>query len=574
MLGDFRRVSHGRLAGVRDSPGEVEMSRRASRAICGVLLGTLLVLSGCGAREPATKGAPPTVRLLTEAQYRNIIADVFGKQIEVAGRFDPIVRTEGLLAVGAGLATVTPSGVERYVALARSIAKQALASPNRELLVPCRPVAKDAEDPVCARQFLGTTGRYLFRRAITEEELAAVVNLAGDAARARRDFHAGLEIGLQSLLASPDFLFVTENATRDPRTGALKLDGPSRATRLSFFLWNSMPDEALLQAAEQGRLDDAPGVEAQVERMLRSPRIEHGVRALFTDMWALDDFATLEKDPTLFPAFGLAAANDAREQVLRTLVDTLLVRDADYREVFTTRKTFMTGALGIVYRVPVSMPGEWSPFEFERDDPRVGVQTQLAFLALHSHAGKSSPTLRGKAVRELLLCQRVPDPPSTVNFDRFNDPASPGKTARARLQVHSTEPSCAGCHRLMDPIGLALENFDGAGQWRDDENGESIDIAGELNGTRFADTAGLGAALADDPAAPACLVRRTYSYALGRAVQRNERKFMTYLDAQFARDRYRLPALLRRIATSEAFLKVSTPALQTAGSAAREGSAS
>ena len=169
----------------------------------------------------------------------------------------------------------------------------------------------------------------------------------------------------------------------------------------------------------------------------------------------------VEIDPSLFKPEDkgvvedliVAAANDAREQTLRTLVDALLVREADYREIFTNRKTFMTGALGIVYRVPVDAPGEWTPFEFDRDDPRAGIQTQLGFLALHSHAGKSSPTLRGKAVRELLLCQRVPDPPSTVNFDRFNDPASPGKTARARLKVHSTEPSCAGCHRLMDPIG-------------------------------------------------------------------------------------------------------------------------
>jgi len=158
-----------------------------------------------------------------------------------------------------------------------------------------------------------------------------------------------------------------------------------------------------------------------------------------------------------------------------------------------------------------------------------------------------------------------------VNFDRFNDPASPGKTARARLQVHSTEPSCAGCHRLMDPIGLALENFDGAGQWRERENGEPIDVRGEINGVAFDDPAGLGAALADDPAAPACLVRRSYSYALGRPIERNERKFLSYLDASFARDGYRLRSLLRRIATSEAFFKVTTQPMQVARGQSSEG---
>ena len=536
---------------------------------CAVVL--LVGLAGCGSREPNTKGAPPTVRLLTESQYRNIIADVFGRQIEVAGRFDPVVRTEGLLAVGAGLATVTPSGVERYVALARSIAQQVVAAPNRDLLLPCKPIDPQLADQKCASEFLTRTGRLLFRRALSATEIAAASDLATTGAREQHDFYAGLALGLQSLLAAPDFLFVTETVRDDPRSQTVQLDGLSRASRLALFLWNSMPDENLLQAAERGELDSAAGVERQVERMLDSPRLESGVRAMFTDLWALDDFVTLEKDPTLFPAFGLAAANDAREQTLRTLVDALLVREADYREIFTNRKTFMTGALGIVYRVPVDAPGEWTPFEFDRDDPRAGIQTQLGFLALHSHAGKSSPTLRGKAVRELLLCQRVPDPPSTVNFDRFNDPASPGKTARARLQVHSTEPSCAGCHRLMDPIGLALENFDGAGQWRERENGEPIDARGEINGVAFDDPAGLGAALADDPAAPACLVRRSYSYALGRPIARNERKFLSYLDASFARDGYRLRSLLRRIATSEAFFKVTTQPMQVARGERSEG---
>ena len=550
------------------------MNRSLHRAFASFAVVVLIALGGCGSREPTTKGAPPTMRLLTESQYRNIIADVFGRQIEVAGRFDPLVRTEGLLAVGAGLATVTPSGVERYVALARSIAQQVVATSNRDLLLPCKPVDAQQPDQKCAGEFFARTGRLLFRRTLSPAEIGAVVDLATAGSRAQQDFYAGLALGLQSMLASPDFLFVTETVRDDPRSKSVQLDGLSRASRLAFFLWNSMPDENLLQAAERGELDSSAGVARQVERMLDSPRLEAGVRAMFTDLWALDDFATLEKDPTLFPAFSLAAANDAREQTLRTLVDALLVREADYREIFTNRKTFMTGALGIVYRVPVEAPGEWTPFEFDRDDPRAGIQTQLGFLALHSHAGKSSPTLRGKAVRELLLCQRVPDPPSTVNFDRFNDPTSPGKTARARLQVHSTEPSCAGCHRLMDPIGLALENFDGAGQWREHENGERIDVRGELNGIAFDDPAGLGAALAEDPAAPACLVRRSYSYALGRPIERNERKFLSYLDASFSRDGYRLRSLLRRIATSEAFFKVTTSPLQVARGESLEGPAS
>jgi len=538
------------------------MRPTAKLAVLGMLCAVLV--AACGSNEPQTRGGPPTLRLLTEAQYRNIIRDTFGSQVVVAGRFDPIVRIEGLLAVGAGRATVTPSGVERYIALARSVAEQVVAPGNRELLIPCTPTAPQAHDPQCAELFLRSAGRYLMRRALTDEELASYQRIAAAAAAANSDFHAGLSYALQAMLASPDFLFVAENVVDGP-DGTPRLDGYSRATRLSLFLWNSGPDEALLAAAERGELDDARGIRRQVERMMESTRLEAGVRAFFTDMLALDDFQTLEKDTNLYPAFSLAVANDAREQVLRTLTDLLLVRDGDYRDIFTTRNTFMTGSLGLVYRVPAASPSAgWVPFEFAEGDPRAGIQTQLSFVALHSHPGKSSPTLRGKAIRELLLCQRVPDPPGSVNFDLFNDPNAPGKTARDRLIRHSTDPSCSGCHKLMDPIGLALENFDGAGQQRLYENGELIDTSGEINGIAFTDSAGLGDALRDDPAAPACLVRRVYTYAAGRPIQRSERQLLNHFEDEFAGEGYRLRELIREVATSDALYAVSQPRLRTA----------
>lgn len=539
------------------------MSRKQTLLRSAALVLVAVLLGACS-REPPASGGPATVRRLTEAQYRNIIADVFGPQIVVAGRFDPIVRTDGLLAVGAGRASITPSGVERFVSLARSIAQQVVAPGNRELLIHCEPAAPDRADAPCAEQFLAATARLLYRRKATAEDIAVPLRLANEAAVGRQDFYAGLAYGLQALLSAPDFLFIAENAVADAADKKrLQLDGYSRASRLSFMLWNSTPDELLLAAAERGELDDAAEVERQVERLMESPRFEGGVRAFFTDMLSLDDFATLEKDTVLFPAFSLAAAQDSKEQVLRTLVDELLVRDSDYRDLFTTRRTFMTNPLGMVYRVPAAKPAGWAPFEFEADDPRAGIQTMLSFVALHSHPGKSSPTLRGKAIRELLLCQKVPDPPGDVNFDQFNDPQSPNKTARLRLAAHSTDPACAGCHKLMDPIGLALENFDGAGQVRLTENGEPIDTSGELNGIPFADARGLGQAMRQDPAATSCVVRRSYAYAAGRAIARGEREFMSYLEQSFADDGYRLRALWRRIALSRALQTVSAQPVAT-----------
>jgi hypothetical protein len=143
-----------------------------------------------------------------------------------------------------------------------------------------------------------------------------------------------------------------------------------------------------------------------------------------------------------------------------------------------------------------------------------------------------------------------------VNFDQFNDPNSPNKTARLRLQAHSTDPACAGCHKLMDPIGLALEHFDGAGQFRVTENGEPIDTSGDLNGIPFADALGLGQAMRQDPAATSCLVRRAYTYAAGRPIERGERDWMNYLEQRFAAEGYRLRPLLKTIAVSEALQRV------------------
>ena len=194
----------------------------------------------------------------------------------------------------------------------------------------------------CATEFLQRAGRLLYRRAIAADDLAMPVKIAHTAALARQDFYAGLAYGLQGMLTSPEFLFIADNAEPDPADkNLLRLDAYSRASRLSFMLWNTTPDALLLDAAARGELADADGVEQQVERLVESPRFTQGVRAFFTDMLSLDDFSTLEKDTLIYPAFGLAAAEDSREQVLRTLIDELISRDGDYRDIFTSRRTFM-----------------------------------------------------------------------------------------------------------------------------------------------------------------------------------------------------------------------------------------
>jgi hypothetical protein len=274
------------------------------------------------------------------------------------------------------------------------------------------------------------------------------------------------------------------------------------ATRLSYFLWNTTPDAELAEAAQRGELVDDAGLERAVDRLLESPRLVEAVRAFFSDLYGFDEIedGLVRKDPTLFPAFSQALITDAREQTLRVIAHHLLDEDGDYRQLFTTRESFMTRALGIVYQVPVRTVGGWEPYTFPAGSPRAGLLTHISILALRSHPGRSSPTLRGKLVREVLLCTDVPPPPGDVDFSMFGDPSGPNRrTARERLQQHVENDVCAGCHGMMDPIGLGLEQLDGIGAYRDTENGATIDASGQLDGADFADAAGLGDVLARDP---------------------------------------------------------------------------
>ena len=522
------------------------------------VLATAAVLTGCSS-EPPTTGAPPQMRRLTAEQYHNIIHDVFGSHIEVAGRFDPLVRSEGLFAVGARNAPITPAGFEEFYNVARSVAQQVTNKQNRGVLIPCTPSAADRSDEACARQFVTEIGRLLYRRALTEEETFTAVSAANEVADKLGDFYTGIEFSLTGLLVTPPFLFIIDSTQAAPSAEqGVELTAYAKASRLSFLLWNTGPDHMLLRAAENGELDTKKGLEKQLDRLLASPLLERGIRAFFSDFLDLEKFETLEKDTLIYPAYSITAAESAKEQLLRTVVDHVVTRDSPYPDLFTTRHTFIDASLGRIYRVPVARPdGGWQPYEFPADDERAGILTQMGFLALYSHPGRSSATLRGAAVRELVLCHDVPDPPGDVDFSLFNDPNAPSRTARERLTVHSTAPACAGCHKLTDPLGLGFEEFDGIGQFRTQESGVDIDPAGELDGVSYADARGLAKAVRSHPDVPACLANQLYAYATGRPTTRDEREFLKYLGTQFADDDYRLSQLLRDIATSEAFYKVS-----------------
>jgi len=542
----------------------------------GIALAFALTAAGVAGSALASTDVPsvPGARLvgmrrITQDQYRQIIADVFGKTIKLGGRFEPDQRDAGLLAVGASQVSVTASGFEQYDDMARAIAAQVVDEQHRSVTVPCIPRSVQATDDACAGKFLGSVGRMLYRRPLSQRELAAEVKIASDVADRLHDFYAGLSMALTGMLESAQFLFRQEVATADAGDPShLALDSYSKATRLSFLLWNSGPDPLLLDAAEHGELDTTAGLSKQVDRMLASPRLVSGVRAFFADMLGFTAFEGLAKDPVLYPKFSARVAADAQEQTLRTIVDLLLRQNGDYRDLFTTQTTFLTPLLGAIYKIPLTTPDDlpdgWVRYEFPQAAGQAGIITQASFVALHSQPGRSSPTVRGKALREVLLCQKVPDPPGNVNFALVQDTSNPAfKTARQRLTAHRSEATCAGCHKIMDPIGLALENFDTTGAFRSLENGMPIDVSGEIDGLKFANAQELGKAIHDNPAATACIVNRMYSYGIGRSATKEESSWIhTNLSKDFASGGYEIKALLRAMATSDQFYRVTKPEIR------------
>lgn len=539
-----------------------------TRPLRGLAMGAAFTFSGLlvagvsqGAHAADVSGDVPEVvtRRLTTQQYHQAILDIFGPTVKVGGRFDPDVRDGGLLAIGSAKVSITATGMERYDLLARGVAKQVVDERHRASLIPCTPANVHDADVKCATEFLTRTGRLLYRRPMSQREISERVGVAVNTAHAAKDFYNGIEVALATMLVSPQFLFRYQVVENDPqKPGSYRLNAYSRASQLSFLMWNAAPDPELLAAADSGALLTKKGLSSQVERLLASPRLEAGIRAYFSDMLALEEIDGLQKDPLIYPQYTSDVGADASEQALKTIVDFVINTNGDYRDLLTTRKTFLTPLLGSIYRVPVAVTDNgWQSYEFPEGDPRAGLLMQMAFLSQHSHPGRSSPTLRGKAIRELLMCQRVPDPPANVDFTLLQDTHNKVlKTTRDRLTAHQANPACAGCHKITDSLGLALENFDSIGEFRTEENGSSIDATGQLDGVKFTDARGLAKTLHDNRALPTCLVQRLYSYGAGRAPAKEKADYMADLSKQWGENGYRVVDLLRRIANSDEFYRV------------------
>lgn len=510
--------------------------------------------AAAGPEYPDVAFGEVSIRRLTRTQYANAVRDVFGERVVVPEVSEPDVAIGGLLSVGASGATYTARGVESLEEAAFAVADQALDDVEvRARLVPCEPAG--AVDPECASAAVAAIGLRVWRRPLDDEELGRIAAIAIEAAEVLGDFHDGLEYGIAALLQSPNFLFRVELGEVEPgeAEGApRRLTDWELATRLAFFLWNSTPDAELLAAADSGALSTDDGLRAQAERLLASERSRAGMRNFFSEYLRLYELDELRKDPTVFEHFSTRLGVDAREETLRLLEHIVFDVDGDYRDVVTTRTTFMNPRLATLYAIPAPAAEGFAEVRLPVGGGRVGLLGHASFLNLHAHTVSSSATRRGVAVRQILLCHAIPSPPVDVDTS-IPEPSGEAPTLRDRVAEHLENDACAACHELTDPIGLALENFDGIGRWRDTDNGHAIDASGWLDEAAYDDAVGLASAIREHPDFAACLVRMLTRYATGRVETWQERRLLDVLSTRFAALGYRVEPLLIELVMSPQF---------------------
>jgi hypothetical protein len=485
-------------------------------------------------------------RLLTRLQYDNTVRDLLGDASAPAQSF-PAENTMLGFGNNADAHRASLLLAEEQLAAAEGVAARAVAG-GLDRLLPCE-AGDRSED--CASRFVVELGKRAYRRPLTNEESQPLVELFR-AANTTWGFDKGIELVIQALLQSPQLLYRTEsladsNAGR-VGDGAVLLDSYQVASRLSYFLWNTMPDAELFALADAGQLTNGETVRAQAERMVDDPRARETV-ADFHEQWlGMAQFAGLTRVvPGTDVTNGLNASWAA--SLAQFVQNVFWDEGGNVSALLSSPTVFVDAPLATLYGVE---PGSY------QDANRAGILTQPGLMSLLAHAEQSAPVQRGKFVREQLLCHQLPPPPPDVD----TTPPDPdvNATTRERFRQHSADSRCATCHRLLDNVGFGFEAFDHLGRFRSEENGIPIDATGLMLDSRdpaldgaFDGALELTGKLAASPRVEACLATQWFRYTMGRAEQQADACSLEQVKAEFANTGGDFRELLVSLATTDAF---------------------
>jgi hypothetical protein len=425
---------------------------------------------------------------------------------------------------------------------------------SRKRIFTCRPTSKDEERP-CAEEILGRLATEAYRRPAASTDLEGLMGFYETGA-AKAGFEAGIRMALEAILASPNFVLRLEREPEGARPGqGYRIADLDLASRLSFFLWGTPPDEELQAVASGGLLSKPGELERQARRMLADPKSE-ALGTRFASMWfRLQDLYKVRPDPNYYPNFDENLA-DAMRRETELFFHDLVQNDRSILELLTADYTFVNERLARHYGFPGVAGDRFRRVRYP-DDRRKGILGQGSVLVLTSMANRTSPVLRGKWVMEVLMGTPPPPPPPDVPELEATEGVSGGRllTTRERLELHRKNPTCYSCHRFMDPMGLALDNFDATAKWRERENGMPLDTKGEFyDGTPISSRSDLVQALLKRPEP---LVRNftenLMAYALGRRVEAYDQPTVRSIARNAKENDYRISSFILGVVTSDAF---------------------
>lgn len=510
--------------------------------------------AACAAANGVLNAGLTKVRRLTRDQFNNTVRDLLLTTGTPADALAPDERM-GPFASNA-VAPITELLVQQHEEVAAKLALDAKA--RMAQISPCDLAADTGT--TCATKFVTEFGLRAFRRPLQATEVTDYVTLYGVGKQGGGAAN-GFRLVVEGMLQSPFFLYHHDvGATGTPQTKAVAVTPYELASRLSYFLWNSMPDASLFSAAGSGALSDPAALGDQVERMLNDAKASTTI-GLFHRQWlALEDLPSRDKDAAAFPAYSDALADAMLQET--SMFSDYVVRKGDglLKTLLTSNLAFPQAGLFQVYGITQPAGFKVGSSVMLNASERAGILTQAAFLTRNAHRDQSSPVHRGIVVRENLLCQTIPSPPANVN--NAPPPPSAATSTRERFAQHSADPACSGCHQLMDPIGVGFEHYDAVGAYRLKDGLGAVDATGAVNavsaplGGAFDGAVELANRLAVAGEVEDCVANQWFRFSLGRIESTDDACSMQTIRTGFHASGGNIRALLTEIAVSDAFRNV------------------
>jgi hypothetical protein len=492
--------------------------------------------------------AHASLRLLTTRQYQNSVRDLLGSGFAAPA----LGGFSGSLA--ASQSGLSPQLVEAYETGALTIAEQAFTdNARRQQLVGCDPSTSG-----CIDTYIRAFGHRVFRRPLSDEEVTRYQAVATSSGDAYQDAWKGAQMVLAAMLQSPNFIYRVELGVPTIGPTDLSFTDAELASRISYALWNSTPDEELLGAVSNGTLADPAAVRLQVRRLLSHANASQGIEQFLIDWLNIDELSNLQKNATIFPQFTPELSSAMREELVRSLSGQLLQPGVSALDLFEARDSYVNEPLAALYGITGITGSAFQKVRLPDEQHRGGVLGKSGLMAIQATSVGTSPVGRGHLLRLMMMCQTIAPPKGLVPSLPAFDPSKP-TTNRQRLESHRSAPVCAGCHAQFDPIGLGLERFDAIGAFRTKEAGLDIDMSGTLEGEAFTDELGLNRAVRGNVRTPGCFVRQTYRYVTGHIESANEEIAIYDFKQRFSSNGYQFGPLLEDIVSHPSFRLATAP---------------